>query len=309
MSHPPSSQAPALAVAAQAVVKRFGRVTAVDRVTLAVRPGETVVLWGPNGAGKTTLLRCLLGVIPFDGALRVCGHDIRQDGKAARRLMGYVPQQVRLPGHQTVAETVAFIARLRRVNPKEALAGLARWGLDGLAAQRVHALSGGMQQRLALALALVSDPPVVLLDEPTSNLDLAARRDVLERLEQLQAAGKTLILCSHHAAEVWRIAPRVVVLEQGRVVADGAPEALAAYLGGETLMAVTVAAPEKAAAVALLQGRGFAVVTNGSARQIWVRVAGDRKIDPVCLLHEARIRVMDLELHSTAPGRGGPARG
>ena len=222
------------AICAQRVEKRFGRVPAVDGVTLSVRPAEAAVLWGPNGAGKTTLLRCVLGVVPFTGTLTVCGHDVQRDGKAARRLMGYVPQEIRLSGHQTVADTATFIARLRRVSPAAVLAGLAQRGLDGLAAQRVQALSGGMKQRLALALALISDPPVLLLDEPTSNLDVTARRALLEELEQLKAQGKTLLICSHHAAEVWRIADRVIVLERGRVIADGEPEALGAHLNGTT---------------------------------------------------------------------------
>lgn len=217
----------------RALVKRFGRMTAVDHLTLALRPGETVVLWGPNGAGKTTVLRCVLGVVPYDGTITVRGHDVCRDGKAARRLMGYVPQEIRLPEHQTVSETVTFIARLRRVSPAAALAGLGRWGLDGLAAQRVQTLSGGMKQRLAVALALISDPPVLLLDEPTSHLDLAARRELLEQLKQLAAQGKTLLICSHHATEAWRLADRVVVLEHGRVVAQDAPARLGAYLNGE----------------------------------------------------------------------------
>jgi len=290
---------------ARAVVKRFGRVTAVDRVDLSVRPGETVVFWGPNGAGKTTLLRCVLGVVPFDGTITVCGHDVRRDGKAARRLMGYVPQEIRLPGHQTVSETVSFVARLRRVSPTAALAGLGRWGLEGLAEQRVQALSGGMKQRLALALALISDPPVLLLDEPTSNLDLAARRELMEQLEQLNAQGKTLLVCSHHAAEVWRIADRVVVLEHGHVVAQDEPEQLGAYLGGEALVALTFSSSQKDEAAALLRRQGFTVMTNGSARQIWVRIAGDRKLEPLRALHEANIRILDLELHSAAPGHDG----
>ncbi len=289
----------------QAVVKRFGRVTAVDRVDLSVRSGETVVLWGPNGAGKTTLLRCVLGVVPFDGTITVCGYDVRRNGKAARRLMGYVPQEIRLPGHQTVLETVTFVARLRRVSPTTALAGLGRWGLEGMAEQRVQTLSGGMKQRLALALALISDPPVLLLDEPTSNLDLAARRELMEQLEQLRTQGKTLLVCSHHAAEVWRIADRVVVLEHGRVVAQDAPERLGAYLGGEALVALTFSSSQKEEAAALLRRQGFTVMTNGSARQIWVRIAGDRKLEPLRALHEANIRILDLELHSAAPGQAG----
>ena len=299
----PAASSPSLE--AQAVVKRFGHVTAVDRVDLSIRPGETVVLWGPNGAGKTTLLRCILGVVPFDGTITVGGHDVRRNGKAARWLMGYVPQEIRLPGHQTVSETVSFVARLRRISPAAALAGLGRWGLEGLAEQRVQALSGGMKQRLALALALISDPPVLLLDEPTSNLDLAARRELMEQLEQLGAQGKTLLVCSHHAAEVWRIADRVVVLERGRIVAQDAPEQLGAYLGGEALVALTLSSSQKDEAAALLRCQGFTVMTNGSARQIWIRIAGDRKLEPLRALHEANIRILDLELHSAAPGQDG----
>jgi len=290
---------------AQTLVKRFGRVTAVDHVTLSIRSGETVVLWGPNGVGKTTLLRCVLGVVPFDGTITVCGHDVRRDGKAARRLMGYVPQEIRLPGHQTVSETVIFVARLRRVPPATALAGLGRWGLDGLAGQRVQTLSGGMKQRLALTLALISDPPVLLLDEPTSNLDLTARRELMEQLEQLHVQGKTLLVCSHHVAEVWRIADRVVVLERGRVIAQDAPEQLGAYLGSETLVALTFSSSQKDEATALLRRQGFTVMTNGSARQIWVRIAGDRKLEPVRVLYEANIRILDVELHSAVPGQDG----
>ena len=309
MSDRPAGPAlPLGAVNAQTIVKRFGHVTAVDRVTLSIRPAETVVLWGPNGAGKTTLLRCVLGVMPFEGTLTVCGHDVRRNGKVARRLVGYVPQEIRLPGHQTVAETITFIAKLRRISSSVALAGLSRWGLEGMAAQRVQALSGGMKQRLALALALIGDPPVLLLDEPTSNLDLATRRELMERLEQLKTQGKTLLVCSHHAAEVWRIADRVVVLEQGRVVADGAPELLGAYLGGEALVALTFAASEKATATALLQRHGLTVVTNGSARQVWVRIAGERKLEPLRLLHEARIPILDVELHSVSSSQPSSAR-
>lgn len=294
-----------MTVQAQAVTKRFGRVTAVDHVGLSIQPGETVVLWGPNGAGKTTLLRCMLGVVPFEGAITVDGHDVRRAGKAARQRMGYVPQEIRLPGHQTVSETVSFVARLRRVSPAVAVSGLGRWGLEGAVEQRVQALSGGMKQRLALALALISDPPVLLLDEPTSNLDLAARRELMEQLERLNAQGKTLLVCSHHAAEVWRIADRVIVLEQGHVVAQGAPEQLGAYLGGEALIALTFAASEKDEATALLRRQGFTVMTNGSARQVWVRIASDRKLEPLHVLHDAKIRILDLELHSAAPGQDG----
>ena len=212
------------AIQARAVTKSFGPVTAIRDVTFTVGRGETVVLWGANGAGKTTVLRCLLGVVPYLGAITVDGLDVRAQGKAARGRMGYVPQEIRFHDAQTVRETAEFYAALRGLRAGEH--HLAEWGLAAMAERRVGQLSGGMKQRLALALALLADPPILLLDEPTSNLDLAARRDLLECLERCRRRGKTLVLCSHQAAEVWRLADRVFVLEEGRLAREGRPEAV-----------------------------------------------------------------------------------
>ena len=207
------------------VTKRFGARTALQNVTCEIPPGQSVVFWGPNGAGKTTALRCILGVIPCEGDVYVLGHEVAREGKSARRLIGYVPQELGFHGEQTVRETVAFYARLRRVPSAEAVALLQLWQLGEVASVMVRTLSGGMKQRLALVLALLGDPPVLLLDEPTSHLDARTRHGFVALLERLKQAGKTLVLCSHRAGEALRLADRVLALEAGRLVADGTPEA------------------------------------------------------------------------------------
>lgn len=215
------------------VRKRFGAVTALDGLTCSIPPGQAVVLWGANGAGKTTVLRCVLGLLPFEGAIHVAGEDVRRRGKDVRRRIGYVPQDVRFHAHQTVRETIRFYAQLRAVPMRSAEARLQEWGLQDAPAQRVGALSGGMRQRLALAIALLSDPPVLLLDEPASSLDVKTKRDLNVHLEQLKANGKTLVLCSHQTADVWRLADRVLVLSHGHLIAQGSPSAMAELLGEE----------------------------------------------------------------------------
>jgi ABC-type multidrug transport system ATPase subunit len=206
------------------VRKRFGRNAAVlNGVTFDVRPGQSVALWGSNGAGKTTLIRCLLGLIDFAGDIRVAGLDVRRDGKAARRLLGYVPQELALYDDFRLTEAAHFMARLKGADPAACAPILADLGLAGHERKRVRELSGGMKQRLALGIALLNDPPVLVLDEPTSNLDTAGRASLMELLLGLKAAGKTVLFISHRPEEVSGLADRVLTLEHGNLLTDAAP--------------------------------------------------------------------------------------
>ncbi|MHB1427057.1 MAG: nitrous oxide reductase family maturation protein NosD, partial [Gemmataceae bacterium] len=206
------SRQPAISVSG--LTKRFGSVLAVADLSFEVGLGETVALWGPNGAGKTTILKCLLGLIPFEGTARVQGTVCGPRGKAARRLLGYVPQEIRLHPDQTVREAIDFYARLRKAPQTRVGELLAEWQLCDITERPVRHLSGGMKQKLALVIALLSDPPVMLLDEPTSNLDTRTRQELDELLERLKKAGKTLLFCSHRAGEIGRLADRVLILER-----------------------------------------------------------------------------------------------
>lgn len=198
-------------------------ITAVDDLSFDLPPGSSLALWGVNGAGKTTVLKCVLGLLASEGELRLNGFDLRRDGRTARRYLGYVPQELAFHNDLSVAESCRFYARLKGVGDERIPLVLAQVGLTGQEKKAVGALSGGMKQRLALALALLADPPLLLLDEPTSNLDADTRDDFIALLVRLRNGGKTLLFTSHHADEVTRLAERVLVLRDGRLVADGAP--------------------------------------------------------------------------------------
>ncbi|MBI1978193.1 MAG: ABC transporter ATP-binding protein [Candidatus Omnitrophica bacterium] len=217
------------------LTKRYGKLKALDQVSFEVRAGESIALWGTNGAGKTTLLRSVLGIIPYEGEIEVMGFRVASQGKEVRRRIGYIPQEIRFHGDQTVWETISFYSRLRNVPFSEAEELLSDWGLDGIQHQRVQTLSGGMKQKLGLVIALLSNPPILLMDEPTSNLDVNARYEFHLLLEELKHSGKTFIFCSHRASEVLKFADRIVVLKSGVKLLDGKPKEVKDYLKGETL--------------------------------------------------------------------------
>ena len=200
-----------------------GRV-AVDSASLAVEPGEVFGFLGANGAGKTTFVKMLLGLVrPTNGSATLFGRSVRDPG--ARRAIGYQPEQFRFPEWMTGSEVLAFHARLARVPsgaiPVAASRALQRVGLGGRGGDRIATYSKGMQQRLALAQALVARPRLVILDEPTSALDPVGRRDVREVISSLRDEGITVFLNSHLLSEVELVCDRVAILHEGRLVREG----------------------------------------------------------------------------------------
>ena len=206
------------------LTKRFGKFTAVDGVSFEVAPGEAVALWGPNGAGKSTLLKCLLGLLRFTGDVRINGHDAVTEAKTARSGLGYVPQELAFYPEWSGRELLAFLAKIKRVASERVDVALAEVGLSAHGAKPIGSLSGGMKQRLALAAALLSDPPLLVLDEITSNLDANGREGLLRVLARLKESGKTIVFTSHRRDDVLRLADRVLVLERGKVVRQARPE-------------------------------------------------------------------------------------
>lgn len=256
--------------------KRFGRFTALDGVDLSIARGESVALWGPNGAGKTTLLRCVLGQIGFKGSVRIDGIDVRRHGKSARRLLGYIPQESILPSDLRVSEAMTLFAGLRRAPRGQGASLLRRVELDHATRTRVGDLSGGMRQRLSLALALLGDPPLLVLDEPTSNLDADGRRRFLDLLQTLKDAGKTILFTSHRPDEVRQVADLVVTLENGRVVgqdrvADGARARAGAVEGDVVWFGVAKDDAERlrgaARGIAMIESRGGPSAADPSGAQ------------------------------------------
>ena len=201
-----------------AVRRTYGDVIALDNVSLDLARGELVGLLGPNGAGKSTLIGLLSGQRkPSSGRVEIFGGDPRTASNRVR--LGMTPQETWLPPTLKVNEVLSFVAA-HYPDPVDTGPLLERFGLSDKANSQTGALSGGQKRRLALALALVGQPELVLLDEPTTGLDVEARRDVWAALRDYHASGGTVVLSSHNMAEVEALAQRVVVIDRGRVVAD-----------------------------------------------------------------------------------------
>jgi ABC-2 type transport system ATP-binding protein len=207
-------------VRTDSLTKRYRTFTALDGCTLGVAAGETFGLLGPNGAGKTTLLRLLLGYIhPTSGSASVAGRDCAADPLGVRRHAAYLPGEARLFRRMNGHGVLDFFAALRPDCHRATAATVAdRLGLD--CGRQVARMSTGMRQKLALAVVLATDAPLVILDEPTANLDPTARAEVLDLVREAKAAGRTVMFSSHVLSEVEDVCDRVVILRAGRLVHD-----------------------------------------------------------------------------------------
>lgn len=212
------------------VSKLFGKVTALHDLNLDIRAGELTALLGPNGAGKTTAISLMLGLAaPTGGQVQVLGANPRRD--AVRTHLGSMPQESALPTALTVREAVHLFASFYPA-PLGVNEALNLTDLHGVAGRRTGALSGGQKRRLAFALAAVGNPDILLIDEPTTGMDAQSRLAFWHAMEQLKASGRTILLTTHYLEEAERTADRVVVMNAGRILADGTPESLRSQAGG-----------------------------------------------------------------------------
>ena len=218
-------------IAVRNLAKRYGAVVGVRDVSFTVQPGEIFGLLGPNGAGKTTTLECLAGLRePDTGELTVCGLDLRTSPHAVKEKLGAVLQGTALPDQLTPREALRLFGSFfrERVVPDVLLE---RFALREKADARFATLSGGQRQRLALALAFVNRPEVVLLDEPTTGLDPPARRDVQAEILRMKQDGLTVLLSTHDLAEAERLCDRVAIIDRGEIIVLGSPRELLARSG------------------------------------------------------------------------------
>jgi ABC-type multidrug transport system ATPase subunit len=237
------------------VTKRFGRVVALDGVTLTVASGEHVAFIGTNGSGKTTLLRALLGLVRVDGRVTIGGADVAREPEVALRSVAYIPQ-IAPPIDAPVREVVRAHAALRGITEDQVWKRARHLGLDpaGARGKRFTDLSGGMKQKLLAAMALATEAPVLVCDEPTANLDGEARAAFFEQLAERPKSG-VVVLCSHRIEEVRQLVRRVVELRDGRVVRDATLEDLLRELRA---FRIEIALRDGArAAEELLRARGF----------------------------------------------------
>ncbi len=222
------------------LVRRFGSFTAVNDISFSLERGEVVGFLGPNGAGKTTTMRMLTGFLPASsGSIEIAGHSVLSDSLAVRQRLGYLPEGVPLYKEHRVEEMLAFQGRLHSMAPKEIKRRtdevLERVGMLDRKRYLVGKLSKGQRQRVGLAVALLPDPEVLILDEPTSGLDPIQRIEVRQLIHDL-AQDRTVLLSSHILPEVEAVCPRVIVLFNGMIAADGTHAALEASMAGEAFV-------------------------------------------------------------------------
>jgi ABC-2 type transport system ATP-binding protein len=228
------------AIAVTGLVKTYGDVQAVAGVTFSVPRGSIFGLLGRNGAGKTTTLECCIGLKkPTSGTVRVAGLDParRADLTRLRRVMGVQLQSTSLPEKATAGEVLDLYAALYSI-PAKTREMAARVGLDDKLDRQIAQMSGGEQQRLALALALQHDPDVIFLDEPTAGMDAFGRRVLWHEVENLRAAGKTVVLTTHYIEEAERLCDTICVVQRGTIVAQDTPANLVARFGGAARVCV-----------------------------------------------------------------------
>ncbi len=246
------------------LTKRYGEVQAVRGVSFAVQEGEVFGLLGPNGAGKTTTVEILEGLrSPDGGSVAVCGLVPERAGHAYKQEMGAVLQSTALPDKMRVFEALKLFASFydRRRDPSDLLR---RFGLEEKRNAFYSQLSGGQKQRLALALALVNEPRVVFLDEPTAGLDPQVRREIYDIIEELRSEKKTILLTTHYIEEAERLCDRVAIIDHGRVIAMGTPRELKQRSAGTTRIEVRLARPAADSALRSLDGVADCIEVEGA---------------------------------------------
>jgi ABC-2 type transport system ATP-binding protein len=245
------------------LTKRYGDVQAVRGISFQVAEGEVFGLLGPNGAGKTSTIEILEGLRePDGGAISVCGYDPRTQSDELKHEIGAALQSTALPDKLKVTEALRLFAGFykRRKNPEDLLK---RFGLEEKHNAFYSQLSGGQKQRLALAIALINDPKVVFLDEPTAGLDPQVRREIYDVIEELRRDKKTIVLTTHYIEEAERLCDRVAIVDHGQIIAQGTPRELKQASADKTRIEVRLAREESEQRLKLLEGVSDCRALNG----------------------------------------------
>lgn len=257
-----NGQTDGIVVRASRITKRFGEVVAVDGVSFDVRRGETYGLLGPNGAGKTTTMRMMSGLSPLTaGELSVAGMDVSRQGREVRDVLGVVTQQDGLDTDLNARDNLivyGFIAGLSRAQAeRRADAVLMYFDLTDKVNEEIDNLSGGMKRRLAIARAFMTEPQVMVLDEPTTGLDPHGRNRVWQELETMKQAGVTIFMSTHYMDEAAALCDRLAIMHHGKILAEGAPDELVDRHAGPEVAQVRVSNGSRQDVVDWIQAAGF----------------------------------------------------
>jgi ABC-2 type transport system ATP-binding protein len=286
------------------LVKRYGKVVALDGLDLVVPKGTVLALLGPNGAGKTTAVRILTTLLdPDEGAVEVAGLDVRAEPDKVRERIGLSGQNAAVDEHLTGYENLDMVGRLyhlgKRESQKRARELLEQFDLVEAGGRPVKTYSGGMRRRLDLADALVSEPDVLFLDEPTTGLDPRSRTQMWRTIQQLVRGGSTVLLTTQYMEEADRLADDIVVIDRGRMIAHGTSDALKTQLGGERVEAVLASSADVPPAQTILAGLSVGEVqVDEQTRRLNAAVTGGVDVLRQVLqrLTDANIAVVDIGL-------------
>jgi ABC-2 type transport system ATP-binding protein len=290
------------AIEAIDLVKRFGDFTAVDGVSFSVPQGTVLGLLGPNGAGKTTTVRMMTTLSePTSGSARVAGYDVLTEPDMVRRNMGLTGQAATVDELLTGRENVRMIGGLYGIGRRDLKSLgdqlLEQFDIAEAADRPVRSYSGGMRRRLDLAVSLIASPPVLFLDEPTTGLDPRSRSDLWEVLRGLVAGGTTLLLTTQYLEEADQLADHIVVVDHGRIIAEGTPLQLKQQAGNASLVVTVSHAGDLPSARELVAKLGAEVHVDVGARQLTAAAGGIADLTRVAgWLQDARIEVDDIGL-------------
>jgi len=228
------------------LTKDYGDVRAVDNLSLEIKKGEIFALLGPNGAGKTTTIKSILGVIfPTEGEIKINGFDVIKEGKKARKDIGYLPERVAFYDNLTAIQTMEFYAELRGASRKECIELLKDVGLDGEMDKKVGNYSKGMVQRLGLAQAMIGNPSLLILDEPTGGLDPRGSWQIRQKIKELNENGTTIFLSSHILGEVQEVSSSVAILNHGKLIAKDTLDNLGKKLNIQPTLVIELQRPSQ----------------------------------------------------------------
>ncbi len=279
------------------VTKRYGNVRVIKNLSLNINQGEIVALIGPNAAGKTTLLKCIMGLVRFRGRILVDGLDVKRKGRDVRRRITYVPQQFSLYDNLSAMENIKFFSDIKGLSSETLRGGLEGLGPEYITQKRSSNLSEGLKQRLMLSIVQMADSPILLLDEPTSNLDPKSVFEFKDLVKSQANERKTVLFSTHLLSDVSEIAKRVIVISKGRLLFEGHIDDLLNKMSITTCLLITLnedLRPEMTSAVKNLLFKAGAKDVSFEARFITVSAEAEKKMSVLKAVEEAGLKIKDF---------------